>query len=43
LASTHIKALDYVSLAELKEHAVDFDAAQAAADAAKSGQCDTDE
>lgn len=34
LASTHIKALDYVSLAELREHALDLEEAEAEAAAA---------
>lgn len=37
LAATHIRTLDYVSLAELKEHAVDTEEAEAEAAAAKQG------
>lgn len=37
LAATHVRALDYVTLAELREHAVDAQEAEAEAAAAKDG------
>lgn len=46
LAATHIRALDYVSLADLREHAIDTEEAEAGAAAAKAaarsdkGTCD---
>jgi hypothetical protein len=50
LAASHVKALDYVSLAELKEHALDAAEAEAEAAASKAGgggkqqqQCSSDE
>jgi hypothetical protein len=43
LASTHVRALDYVSLAELKAHALDAEEAEAAAVAAKQQGGGTDE
>lgn len=46
LASTHIKALDFVSLSELREHALDIEEAEEEAEAAKQQadeQCSSDE
>jgi hypothetical protein len=47
LAATHIKALDFVSLAELKQHALDAEEAEAEAAASKAAskqqQCSSED
>ena len=45
LAATHIRALDYVTLAQLKEHAVDTEEAEAAAtkQGRSAGECSSTE